>query len=204
VISWADAIKEHYDIVEFADEFLQLQRKGKNYFALCPFHEDRNPSMSISPQRQRYKCFSCGVSGTVIDLYAKANGLNDLKAIRQLGQRMGLNKKQPLTVSQMQEIQQKRLTKEQKKRQKMKIKKAFQELAELGSIYKERAKQYNNMEQLEADEKLVSFYQHIHIYEEVFDQILAASSGELNDNEIERALNVAKGVLMIWHIPAKN
>ena len=53
------------DIVEVISSYLPLTKKGRNYFGLCPFHDDTNPSMSISSEKQIYKCFVCGPSLTV-------------------------------------------------------------------------------------------------------------------------------------------
>ena len=58
-------IQNRCDIVEVISKYVQLSKRGKNYFGLCPFHDDHNASMSVSPDKQIYKCFSCGESGNV-------------------------------------------------------------------------------------------------------------------------------------------
>ena len=58
-------IQRKVDIVDVIGNYLSLTRKGKNYFAICPFHDDHNPSMSISSEKQIYTCFVCGASGKV-------------------------------------------------------------------------------------------------------------------------------------------
>ena len=58
-------IRQSVDIVDILGQYLSLTKKGRNYVAICPFHEDNNPSLSISPERQIYKCFVCGNGGNV-------------------------------------------------------------------------------------------------------------------------------------------
>ena len=57
------AVRNRADIVEVIGHYLPVNKKGKSYVALCPFHDDHSPSMSISPDRQIYKCFVCGAGG---------------------------------------------------------------------------------------------------------------------------------------------
>ena len=58
-------IREKIDIVDLIGEYVPLVQKGRNYFGICPFHNDTNPSMSVSREKQIYKCFSCGASGNI-------------------------------------------------------------------------------------------------------------------------------------------
>jgi len=58
-------IRSKLDIVDIISEYLPLSKQGKNFFGVCPFHDDNNPSMSVSREKQIYKCFSCGASGNV-------------------------------------------------------------------------------------------------------------------------------------------
>ncbi len=60
-----NAVRSRADIVDVIGRYLQVQRKGKSYVAICPFHDDHSPSMSISPDKQIYKCFVCGEGGNV-------------------------------------------------------------------------------------------------------------------------------------------
>jgi len=59
-------IKDSLDIVDVISNYVSLTARGKNYFGVCPFHDDSNPSMSVSREKQIYTCFSCGASGNVI------------------------------------------------------------------------------------------------------------------------------------------
>ena len=61
-----DEIRNNNDIVDVIGSYLPLIQKGKNHFAVCPFHDDHSPSMSISRQKQIYRCFVCGATGNVI------------------------------------------------------------------------------------------------------------------------------------------
>ena len=61
-----DSILGAVDIVALIGERVALTRKGKDYVGLCPFHPDRKPSMSVSPTKQIFKCWSCGVGGDAI------------------------------------------------------------------------------------------------------------------------------------------
>ena len=58
-------IRQSVDIVDVIGNYLSLQKKGRNYVSLCPFHDDSHPSMSISPERQIYMCFVCHNGGNV-------------------------------------------------------------------------------------------------------------------------------------------
>ena len=60
-------IRSSVNIVDVVSSYLPLIKRGKNYFGLCPFHNDKNPSMSVSPERQIYTCFSCGATGNVFN-----------------------------------------------------------------------------------------------------------------------------------------
>ncbi|WP_461564437.1 DNA primase, partial [Synechococcus sp.] len=58
-----EAVKERADIVEVVGEHVVLKKKGKEYVGICPFHDDKSPSMTVSPAKQFYYCFSCGAGG---------------------------------------------------------------------------------------------------------------------------------------------
>ena len=59
-------VAEATDLVKLVGESVVLKKKGKDYVCLCPFHNDRNPSMGVSPTKQIYKCWSCGAGVTAI------------------------------------------------------------------------------------------------------------------------------------------
>lgn len=78
------------DIVEVISEYVPLQPKGKSMFGLCPFHDDQNPSMSVSREIKMFNCFSCNTKGNVIDFVAKYENLNFEKAAIKLAKRLGI------------------------------------------------------------------------------------------------------------------
>ena len=67
-------VRQANDIVSVISSYLPLVKKGKNYFGVCPFHDDHTPSMSVSPERQKYKCFVCGNSGNVFNFTKEPAG----------------------------------------------------------------------------------------------------------------------------------
>ena len=86
-----DQIINSTDIVELISEYVQLEKKGKNYFGLCPFHNDSSPSMSVSPDKQIYKCFSCGASGNAITFHMDFNGNSFSESLSELAQRANIS-----------------------------------------------------------------------------------------------------------------
>ena len=83
-------IREANDIVEVISEYLPLTKKGKNYFGVCPFHDDTNPSMSVSSDKQIFKCFSCGASGNVITFVMDYEHVDFKEALSTLAKRAGI------------------------------------------------------------------------------------------------------------------
>lgn len=83
-------IKNELDIVDIVSEHVDLSKKGKNYWGLCPFHEDSNPSMSVSPEKQLYKCFVCQNGGDLIKFTSEINNITFPKAISQLAKKIGI------------------------------------------------------------------------------------------------------------------
>lgn len=83
-------INDKTNIVDLVSEFVQLQKKGKNYFGLCPFHEEKTPSFSVSPEKNICKCMGCGEGGQPITFYAKIKGLPFQEAALELAERAGI------------------------------------------------------------------------------------------------------------------
>ncbi len=83
-------IRSRSDIVDIISSYIPLTKKGKNYFGVCPFHDDTNPSMSVSKEKQIYKCFSCGASGNVINFVMDYEHLDFKDAISLLAQKAGI------------------------------------------------------------------------------------------------------------------
>lgn len=86
-------IRSKIDIVDVIGERIPLTAKGKNYFGVCPFHEDTHPSMSVSRDKQIYRCFSCGESGNVFNFVMKYDHKSFIEVIKELGERVGVDTK---------------------------------------------------------------------------------------------------------------
>ena len=89
-----DLIKEvrnASNIVDVISSYLPLVKKGKNYFGVCPFHDDNNPSMSVSEEKQIYKCFSCGASGNVFNFVMDYEKVDFKNALEILARKAGIN-----------------------------------------------------------------------------------------------------------------
>ena len=84
-------IKSKVNIVDVISEYLPVEQKGKNYFAICPFHDDHNPSMSMSPEKQIYTCFVCGASGNVFNFVANYEKVSFVSAVKKVAQKAGIN-----------------------------------------------------------------------------------------------------------------
>lgn len=83
-------IRQKIDIVDLISEYIPLVQKGKNYFGVCPFHNDTNPSMSVSREKQIYKCFSCGASGNAFNFIMDYDHIEFKEAIKVLGEKAGV------------------------------------------------------------------------------------------------------------------
>lgn len=84
-------IRNKTDIVDVISKYVTLTKRGKNYFGVCPFHDDHSPSMSVSPEKQIYTCFSCGASGNVFTFVADFEKISFAQAVRLLGEKVGIS-----------------------------------------------------------------------------------------------------------------
>lgn len=85
-----DELSARNDIVEIVSQYVQLKKSGANYFGLCPFHNEKTGSFSVSPDKQIFHCFGCGAGGGVITFIMKAEGLTFPDAVRYLAERAGM------------------------------------------------------------------------------------------------------------------
>ncbi len=92
-----EEIKREIDIVDVVSEYVSLERVGSNYRANCPFHPDRTPSFYVSPSKQIFKCFGCGVGGDAIKFVALMENLSYLEAALELSRKVG----KPLNLSKL-------------------------------------------------------------------------------------------------------
>ena len=85
-----DRIKDSVNIVDVISEYVSLIPRGKNYFGICPFHDDNNPSMSVSPEKGIYKCFSCGATGNVFKFVQDFEKISFREAVKKIGSKAGI------------------------------------------------------------------------------------------------------------------
>jgi DNA primase len=97
-------IKNAADIVDLVSEVVHLKKAGKNFVGLCPFHTEKTPSFTVSPEKQIFYCFGCGAGGNIFSFLMKNDGLTFPEAARSLARRYGID------------IPRRSLTPEQKKR----------------------------------------------------------------------------------------
>lgn len=84
-------IQRKVNIVDVISGYLPIEQRGKNYFAICPFHDDHNPSMSISPEKQIYTCFVCGASGNVFNFVMNYEKISFVEAVAKVASIAGIN-----------------------------------------------------------------------------------------------------------------
>ena len=85
-----EEVRQNNDIVDIISQYVHLTRKGRNYFGLCPFHNEKSPSFSVSPDRQIFHCFGCGVGGNVYTFLMKIEGITFREALEQLAERANI------------------------------------------------------------------------------------------------------------------
>lgn len=88
-----DEVKQKTDIVSVVSEHLDLKKAGRNYKALCPFHSEKTPSFTVSPELQIFKCFGCNSSGDVFTFLQEYEGMDFPEALRMLAKRAGIRLK---------------------------------------------------------------------------------------------------------------
>ncbi|MDF4862796.1 DNA primase [Vibrio parahaemolyticus] len=89
--SFIDDLLARLDIVDIIDARVKLKKKGKNYGACCPFHNEKTPSFSVSQEKQFYHCFGCGAHGNAIDFMMEFERLEFVEAIEELASYLGLD-----------------------------------------------------------------------------------------------------------------
>ncbi len=88
--SFIDDLLARTDIVDVIDNFVSLKKGGKNYLGLCPFHDEKTPSFTVSPDKQFYHCFGCGANGTAIGFLMEYNRMDFPEVVEDLASRAGL------------------------------------------------------------------------------------------------------------------
>ncbi len=85
-----DEIKQSNDIVEVISQYIHLKRSGRNYFGNCPFHNEKTPSLSVSPDKQIFHCFGCNEGGNVISFISKIEGVGFKEAVEILAEKANI------------------------------------------------------------------------------------------------------------------
>ncbi len=85
-----DEIKNKNDIVDIISQYVVLKRSGRNFFGLCPFHKEKSPSFSVSPDKQIFHCFGCGVGGNVFHFVSKIENISFKESLETLADKAGV------------------------------------------------------------------------------------------------------------------
>lgn len=86
-----EQVRESNDVVDVISDYVQLKRSGRNYFGRCPFHNEKTPSFSVSPDKQIYHCFGCGAGGNVINFIMEHERLDFLSSVKLLADRANIH-----------------------------------------------------------------------------------------------------------------
>src|SRR5699024_2346583 len=89
--SAVEDVRHQNDIVEVEEEYVQLKKQGRNYFGLCPFHDEKSPSFSVNNEKQIFHCFGCGKGGNVITFMMEKEAFPFQEAVRFLAERAGIS-----------------------------------------------------------------------------------------------------------------
>ncbi|MFC0558054.1 DNA primase [Halalkalibacter alkalisediminis] len=92
-----DLIRRSADIVEVISDYVQLKKQGRQYIGLCPFHGEKSPSFSVSPDKQLYHCFGCGAGGNVFSFLMELEGLSFIESVRKLGTKLNIDLPEAMT-----------------------------------------------------------------------------------------------------------
>ena len=85
-----EEVRNSNDIVDIISQYVVLKRSGRNYFGLCPFHKEKSPSFSVSPDKQIFHCFGCGAGGNVFHFISKIENMNFVESVQMLSDRAGI------------------------------------------------------------------------------------------------------------------
>ncbi len=83
-------IRNRVNIIDVVSEYVPLTQKGKNYFGICPFHDDHNPSMSVDPSKQIFKCFVCGVGGNVFSFIMAYEHISFIESVKKIADKLNI------------------------------------------------------------------------------------------------------------------
>ncbi|MEP6705171.1 MAG: DNA primase, partial [Acidobacteriota bacterium] len=106
-----DDLKDRADLVRIIEPYAALKKKGANWMGCCPFHEEKTPSFSVSPNKGFYKCFGCGKGGNAFTFLMEMEGLNFPEAIQRVAEMSGVSLPEPVDDKQFQKSKKKRAEK---------------------------------------------------------------------------------------------
>ncbi len=90
-ISIFDQVLSQVNIIDIVSNYIDVSQKGKNFWSVCPFHNDSNPSMSISQEKQIYKCFSCGAAGNAVSFVRHMDNSSNIEALKKIAEIANVN-----------------------------------------------------------------------------------------------------------------
>src|SRR6266542_3355175 len=99
-------ILSRIDIVDVIGGFVKLKKRGSNYIGLCPFHNEKTPSFTVSPARELYKCFGCGRSGNAISFLMEHEKYSYVEALRWRANRYNVEMEETIVSNEVQQQQQ--------------------------------------------------------------------------------------------------
>lgn len=102
------SVLKNADIVKIISSYLNVSKKGKNFVAVCPFHDDTNPSLTINPEKQIFKCFVCGTGGTAISFVQKYEHINFVEAVKKVAELSGFHDPRLESVTQVKRVDEKK------------------------------------------------------------------------------------------------
>ena len=85
-----DRIRDSAEILDVVSDYVELRRRGRNYFGLCPFHTEKTPSFSVAPDKQIYHCFGCGTGGNAISFLMEYEKISFVESLQKLAERYGI------------------------------------------------------------------------------------------------------------------
>jgi len=88
-----DRVRNAADILDVVSQYVDLKKRGRNYFGVCPFHHEKTASFSVAPEKEIFHCFGCGKGGNAINFVMEYEKIEFVDAIKKLGQRYGVEVK---------------------------------------------------------------------------------------------------------------
>src|SRR6516162_8271267 len=96
-----EQITNRIDIIDVVGEFVKLKKRGANYLGLCPFHNEKTPSFTVSPSKEIYKCFGCGRSGNTISFLMEHEKYSYAEALKWLAQKYNVEVEETMVSPEM-------------------------------------------------------------------------------------------------------